>query len=217
MPALVPYVAAYANELGPREADMCLEVPRNGVPHLAYVEPRPDDRDAHGNLWARMTRPSASERGHVIFDSMDPLRQRECMEGLLCQVCAEPAETKAGTLFIEWERPGEEPKRLDRIATDAPPVCRTCLPLSLRHCPFLPREETVRVLLVRKSVPSGVSGTLYRVSDDLTRWIPSERDAYSSFSKPRYPGMLAQRLYRKLRGVSVLDPGNLPSALVPTL
>lgn len=211
----MPYVVAYSNELGPRESDLCLEVPRNGVPHIAYQHPRPNDRDAHGNLWARMTRPPEGERGRVIFDSMDPLRQRECMEGLLCQVCAKPAETSAGALFIEWQRPGEQPKPLSRIATDAPPVCRTCLPLSLRHCPFLPSEETMRVLLVRKSNPSGVSGTLYRVSGDLRTWIPSEQDAYSSFNKPRQPGMLAQRLYRKLRGVTVLDLDHLPAELVP--
>ncbi|MFJ9583228.1 hypothetical protein [Streptomyces acidicola] len=216
MPALVPYVAAYSNELGPRELDLCIEVPRSGVPHIAYTEPRPDDRDAHGNLWARMTRPPESERGRVMYDCMDPLRQRECMEGLLCQVCAQPAETSKGTVFVEWDRPGGQPKRLDLITTDAPPVCRTCLPLSLRRCPFLRDEESVRVLLVRKSVISGVSGTLYRVSDDLARWIPSEQDAYSSFTKTRHPGMLAQRLHRKLRGVTVLGSDELPPVLVPT-
>ncbi|WP_158708864.1 hypothetical protein [Streptomyces sp. NRRL S-920] len=217
MRAPVPYVAAYSNEFGPRESDLCLEVPRNGVPHIAYLHPRPDDRDAHGNLWARMTRPPEGERGRVLFDCMDPLRQRECMEGLLCQVCTEPAATSVGTVFVEWQRPGEQPKRLDRITTDAPPVCRRCLPLSFLECPFLRHEKTAVALLVRKSVLSGVSGTLYRVDADLQSWIPSESDAYSSFNKPRYPGMLAQRLYRKLRGVAVMDLDNLPSALVPTL
>ncbi|MFE9612686.1 hypothetical protein [Streptomyces sp. NPDC006012] len=214
MPALAPYVAAYSNELGPRESELCIEVPRNGVPHIAYVHPRPEDRDPHGNLWARMTRPPEGERGRVMFDCMDPLRQRECMAGLLCQVCTQPAETSSGTVFVEWQRPGEQPKRPDRITTDTPPVCRTCLSLSLRRCPFLRDEESVSVLLVRKSVISGVSGTLYRVSDDLTRWIPSEQDAYSSFNKPRYPGMLAQRLYRKLRGVTVLNANEIPPALL---
>ncbi|MEV6141356.1 hypothetical protein [Streptomyces sp. NPDC051992] len=213
MPALVPYVAAYSNELGPRESELCLEVPRNGIPHIAYLHPRPDDRDAHGNLWARMTRPSADERGSALFDCMDPLRQRECMEGLLCQVCAKPAATSVGTVFVEWQRPGEQPKRLDRITTDAPPVCRECLPLSFLACPFLRDEETAVALLARKSVLSGVSGTLYRVDASLSTWIPSERDSYSSFNKPRLPGMLAQRLYRKLRGVTVLDLTDLPSGL----
>lgn len=215
VPALVPYAAAYSNELGPRESELCIEVPRNGVPRLAYVHPRPDDRDAHGNLWARMTRPPEGERGRVMFDCMDPLRQRECMTGLLCQVCAQPAETREGTVFVEWQRPGEQgSKPLDRITTDTPPVCGTCLPVSLHRCSFLRDEKSVRVLLVRESVISGVSGTLYRVSDDLKRWIPSEQDAYSSFNKPRYPGMLAQRLYRKLRGVTLLETNEIPPALL---
>jgi hypothetical protein len=150
-----------------------------------------------------------------MFDCMDPLRQRECMTGLLCQVCKRPAKTSAGTVFVEWQRPGEQgPKPLDRITTDTPPVCGACLPVSLRRCSFLRDEQSVRVLLVRKSVLSGVSGTLYRVSDDLTRWIPSEQDAYSSFNRPRYPGMLAQRLYRKLRGVTVLETSEILSALL---
>ncbi|WP_327384900.1 hypothetical protein [Streptomyces sp. NBC_01207] len=209
----IPYVAAYSNELPPRDIDLCLEVPINGKPHLAYTHPRPDDRDAHGNLWVRMTRPSGDERGRVKYDCMDPLRQRECMEGLLCQVCAKPAETSAGTVFVEWQRPGEQPKRLDRIVTDTPPVCRNCLPLSLLACPFLRDEKSAVALLARKSVQSGVSGTVYHVDADLSRWIPSERDAYSSFTKPRYPGMLAQRLHRRLRGVTVLDPNSLPAEL----
>ncbi|MYR55500.1 hypothetical protein GTY54_04305 [Streptomyces sp. SID625] len=162
-----------------------------------------------------MTRPPEGERGRVLYACMDPLRQRECMEKLLCQICAQPAETSAGTVFVDRQRRDEDqPAQLDRITTDMPPVCPTCLPLSLRHCPFLRRDETVRVLLVRKSVISGVSGTLYRVQKD--QWVPSEEDSYSSYNRPRYPGMLAQRLYRKLRGVTVVDPDNLPSPLVAT-
>ncbi|WP_073772710.1 hypothetical protein [Streptomyces sp. MJM1172] len=211
MPVPIPYVAAYSNELGPAESELCLEWPANGKPpHLAYQHPRPDDRDSHGNLWVRMTRPGAEELGAVRFDSMDPLRQRRCMEELLCQVCAEPAEREHGTLFIEWQHENEPPMRPNRITTDMPPVCPTCLPLSLRYCRYLRDEKSVTLLLVRKSVLCGVSGTLYRVDPSLTQWIPSGADAYSSFNKPRFPGMLAQRMYRRLHGVTVLsmDPAS---------
>ncbi|MFF4421529.1 hypothetical protein ACFY04_12205 [Streptomyces sp. NPDC001549] len=163
-----------------------------------------------------MTNPSEGERGRVLYDCMHPLRQRECMNRLLCQVCAKPAETSTGTMFLEWQRPGEGPKDPTRITTDMPPVCSPCLPLSLRHCPFLPDEKTAVLLLVRKSVLSGVSGTLYRIGANGNGWTTSERDVYSSFNKPRYPGMLAQRLHRKLRGVTVMDPDSLPAEVHPT-
>ncbi|MFJ7061114.1 hypothetical protein ACIQVA_25885 [Streptomyces microflavus] len=156
------------------------------------------------------------EGGRVLFESVDSARQRECMEGLLCQVCAKPAEREDGTLFIEWQHVNEPPMRLNRIRTDMPPLCPPCVPLSLRHCPFLRRDQSAVLLRARKAVPCGVSGTIYRVGPKLDRWIPSEYDAYSSFSKPRHPGMLAVRLYSKLRGVTVVDPNTLAAELVST-
>ncbi|CAM5363808.1 hypothetical protein GCM10010329_84850 [Streptomyces spiroverticillatus] len=211
MPVPVPYVTAYTNELGPRLDELTVEIRPNRAPQIAYVLPTPNDRDAHGNLWARMTRPPEGERGRPLFESMDPLRQRECMQGLLCQVCAKPAEREDGTLFIEWQHANEPPIRLDRIITDMPPLCPSCVPVSLKHCRFLRDEKSAVVLLVRKSVPSGVSGTLFRVVDNPIRWTTSENDAYCSFNKPRQPALIAQRLYRKLRGVTVVDPDSLPT------
>ncbi|MEW5355998.1 hypothetical protein [Streptomyces sp. 16-176A] len=136
------------------------------------------------------------------------------MDRLFRQTCGRAAETSAGTLFVEWQRPWDGPLQLNKITTDAPPVCRICLPLAFRSCPFLRDEKTGVVLLVRKSVLSGVGGTIYHVSDDLERWIPSEEDTYSSFYTPRHPGMLSQRSYRELRGVTLLETNEIPPALL---
>lgn len=209
----VPYVAALSSDLPPVEDDLCVEVPRNGVPHIAYMKPRPGDRDAHGNLWGRVTRVPG---GRILFEQMDPVRQRQCMEGLLCQVCARPAEREGGTLFIEWQHADDRSMQLNRIRTDMPPLCPPCAALSLRHCSFLRRDQTVVLLRVRKSVPCGVAGTVYRVTPGLDQWIPSEFDIYSSYSKPRYPGMLSVRMLRKLNGVSVVDPDSLAAELEGT-
>ncbi|SCE19919.1 hypothetical protein GA0115261_1037118 [Streptomyces sp. OspMP-M43] len=206
MPVPIPYVAALSSDLPFLESDLCIEVPRNGEPHIAYMKPRPGERDAHGNLWGRMKRVPG---GRVLFESVDPARQRECMERLLCQVCARPAERADGTLFIEWQHPSEPPMRLDKLKTDMPPLCPTCVPVSLRHCPFLRHDQSAVVLRVRKSVPCGVAGTVYRADLELDRWIPSAHDAYSSYTKPRYPGMIAVRMFRRLRGVTVVDPDSL--------
>jgi len=209
----IPCVAARSTDQGPLEIDLCVEVPPNGKPRIAYQYPGPDDRDAHGNLWVRMS--SAGEGGRVLYHSMHPARQRECMENLLCQVCAEPALREAGTLFIEWQRPDEPPMRLDRLRTDMPPVCPTCAALSLRHCPVLRDDVEPVLLLVRKSVVCGVSGNLYRVKGDFEGWIEAEADVYSSYNKPRYPGLIAQRSHRKLRGVTVVDPESLAAGQEP--
>ncbi|MEU8619963.1 hypothetical protein [Streptomyces sp. NPDC048623] len=131
------------------------------------------------------------------------------MDNLLCQVCAKPAEREDGTLFIEWQHPEAPPLRLNRIRTCQPPLCPPCVRLSLQHCPHVRNEPTAVVLCARSSVVSGVSGTVYSLDPLFTKWIPSDRDVYSSYTKPRYPGMLAQRLYRKLRGVTVRDPNSL--------
>ncbi|MYR97061.1 MULTISPECIES: hypothetical protein [unclassified Streptomyces] len=198
-----PYVAALSSDLQPLETELCVEVPRNGVPRIAYVEPRPGERDAHGNLWCRKTRVPG---GHVLFGEMDPERQRECMEGLLCQICAQPAERKDRTLFIEWQHDDEPPMRLNRIKTDMPPLCPSCVPVALRHCPFLRRDQSAVLLRVRKSIPCGVGGTTYQASADMNHWIPVFPDAYSSYNKPRHPGLLAGRMLGKLRGVTVVAP-----------
>ncbi|SDB96830.1 hypothetical protein F610DRAFT_00773 [Streptomyces sp. LaPpAH-199] len=205
----MPYVAALSSDLAPRANELCLEVPRNGIPHIAYVVPRPGDRDAHGNLWGRMERVPG---GRVLFGEMDPERQRECMEGLLCQICGQPAEREGGTLFFEWQRPGAPPLRLDRIKTDMPPLCPPCVPLSLRHCPFLRRGESAVLLRVRKSILCGVGGTVYQARADLGNWLPAASNVYSSYSRPRQPGMLAARMYRKLRGTATVDPSELVGA-----
>ncbi|MFD4796142.1 hypothetical protein [Streptomyces anulatus] len=156
------------------------------------------------------------EGGRVEFDCLDPLRQRECMERLLCQVCAQPAERADGTLFIEWQHDNEPPMRLNRIRTDMPPLCPPCVPVSLRHCPFLRRDQSAVLLRARKAVPCGVSGTVYQADLKRDRWVPSEDDVYSSYNAPRFPGMLAARLYSKLRGVAVVDPDSLAAELVST-
>ncbi|WP_326698491.1 hypothetical protein OG909_14860 [Streptomyces sp. NBC_01754] len=180
----IPYVAARSSDLAPLESDLCVEVPRNGLPRLAYVHSRAGDRDAHGNLWARMT---GGEGGTVLYHSMHPTRQRECMEKLLCQVCGKPARTATGTLFIDWLEDDSPPAWPEGVVTGMPPVCRLCAPTSLRHCPVLRNDVEPAVLLVRKSVVCGVSGTIYRVKGQLEGWIPSEEDVYSSYTRPGTP------------------------------
>ncbi|MCX4678091.1 hypothetical protein OG413_22705 [Streptomyces sp. NBC_01433] len=168
-------------------------------PQLAYRNTRPEDRDKHGNLWVRVhDRPG----GRVLYDSMHPLRQRLCMEGMLCQICAGPADrNKDGWLFIDWLREDSPPTWPERSVTAMPPLCAEHARVSVGQCPHL-RRGRFAVLRVRKPHLYGVSGALYRLT--ANGWVTSEHDQLSPYSKPRYPGMLATRLHRELRGVTVV-------------
>lgn len=201
MPLDTPYVAARSTDKGPRKAELTVEFAPKG-PRLAYTHTRPEDRDSHGNLWVRMAEPD--KPGRVLYDSMHPHRQRVCMERMLCQICAEPADRdKRGWLFIDWRRGDSPPTWPERSITSMPPLCAAHVHVSLTQCPFLRRTEHA-VLRVRRPHLYGVSGTLYRLTD--AGWHASDDDALLPYNKPRHPGLLASRLHRELRHVTVVDP-----------
>ncbi|MFF9348159.1 hypothetical protein [Streptomyces sp. NPDC014734] len=197
MPLLTPYIASRSTELPVKLAELTVEFAPGG-PRLAYRRPHPTDRDHHRNLWLRM---HGSTGGRIQYDCMNSDRQRACMENMLCQICAEPADrNKDGWLFIDWRRPDSPPTWPERSITSMPPLCAEHARVSARQCPFLRRNEYA-VLRVRKPRLHGVSGALYRLAAD--GWRTSDNDVLSAYAEPRLPGMLASRLHRELRGVTV--------------
>lgn len=199
VPLLTPYVASRSTELPVRQSELTIDFAPGG-PRLAYRDPRPTDRDHHGNLWVRL---SESTGGRVLYNCMNVQRQRACMEDLLCQICGGPADRdRQGWLFLDWRREESPPTWPERSITSMPPLCVEHARVSARQCPFLRRAEYA-VLRVRKPRLHGVSGTLYRLTGQ--GWRTSERDVLSAYDKPRFPGMLASRLHRELRGVTVVD------------
>ncbi|WP_335934833.1 hypothetical protein [Streptomyces sp. PTD5-9] len=144
-----------------------------------------------------------------MYDCMNVDRQRECMERLLCQVCGGPADRdRQGWLFLDWRRPDSPATWPERSITSMPPLCVEDARVSVRQCPFLRRRADYAVLRVRKPQLYGVSGTLYRLTD--TGWRTSEEDVLAPYGKPRLPGMLASRLHRELRGVTIVQLPELP-------
>ncbi|MEU3653496.1 hypothetical protein AB0E67_11805 [Streptomyces sp. NPDC032161] len=197
MPLMTPYVATRSTEQSVGVPELTIEF-ASGGPRIAYRRPRPGDRDHHGNLWVRM---SESTGGRVLYDCMNVPRQRACMENLLCQVCGGPADrNKQGWLFLDWRRPDSPPTRPERSLTSMPPLCAEHARVSVRQCPFL-RKADYAVLRVRKPQLYGVSGAVYQLTD--TGWRASDNDVLAPYSQPRLPGMLASRLHRRLRGVTV--------------
>ncbi|WP_405796766.1 hypothetical protein [Streptomyces sp. NBC_01506] len=199
-PLTTPYVAARDTDRGVLESLLDIEFTASG-PRLTYKCVRPEDRDAHGFLWTRVE--ESPEPGRVQFGLMHSTRQRTCMERMLCQICAQPADrTKDGWLFIDWRREDSPPTWPEKAVTTMPPLCAEHVPLSERQCPFLRHREHV-LLRVRKPQLYGVSGTLYTLTAD--GWRTSADDVLCQYSKPRHPGMLASRLHRQLRGVTAVE------------
>ncbi|WNI14719.1 hypothetical protein [Actinacidiphila sp. ITFR-21] len=117
----VPFIASW-----PAETTTQPEVTmRRG--RLAYVNERPWDRDSTGTLWRRM--PGIPGRGGPQYGTVNFLRQRQAMEGLLCQVCGRPARKDAtadGLLWLLSEDPEDRSTWPADMVTGHPPrsACR---------------------------------------------------------------------------------------------
>ncbi|MCX4964230.1 hypothetical protein OHA98_05250 [Streptomyces sp. NBC_00654] len=200
MPLLTPYVASRSTDRGTLQSALDIGFTAKG-PHLVYRDERPQDRDKHGNLWVRVE--ESDDPGHIQYDSLHPTRQRTCMEQLLCQICARPADrNKDGWLFIDWRRQDSPPTWPEKSLTTMPPLCTEHAHISARQCPFLRHGEHT-LLRVRKPHPHGVAGTLYTLT--TTGWTTTDNGQLSPYNQPRHPGMLASLLIRQLRGVKVVE------------
>ncbi|WP_226961288.1 MULTISPECIES: hypothetical protein [Streptomyces] len=149
----VPYITQWTGE-HPAATPV---VARHG--RLAYADERLFDRDGDGVLWRRV--PSTPGKGKPEFGAVHPLRQRVALAGLLCQICAKPADrNEDGVLWLmgdATDNPGDWPQGLE---TAHPPVCLPCARLSVRACPHL-RQRFV-ALRVQRWTLAGVQGALYR-------------------------------------------------------
>ncbi len=85
-----------------------------------------------------------------------------------------------------------------------PPLCEEHARMSIAECPHLRNTEFV-VLRVRTPRLWGYSGTPYKLTAE--GWTVHERDALLPFGDPQLRGVLATRLYRELRSVTVVSGG----------
>lgn len=154
---LTPFVASRSTDQGVSHSELTIGDGANG-PQLAYRNMRPEDRDKHGNLWVRVhDRPG----GRVLYDSMHPLRQRLCMEGMLCQICAGPADrNKDGWLFIDWLREDSPPTWPERSVTAMPPPVRRARTGIGRTVPALAPRSVRRAPRAQTPPLRGVGGPL---------------------------------------------------------
>jgi hypothetical protein len=191
----IPYIAAWSAEQPLRPG---VFTDRWG--RVAYTDEVGTDRDSNGVLWTRVG--LRQGQGVPQLGRIHPLRQRRVMRGLLCQVCAGPADrNEQGILWLlsdQTDRPGPDwPDWPEDTAATHPPVCLPCARVATRACPHL-RAGHVAVR-VREAPISGVYGALCHPHSPTT-----VDDALLDYADPRTRHLIAAQLVRKLHACTIV-------------
>lgn len=195
---VAPYITAWSAEVEPPVT--VVEVPGRGI---GYADETMADRDSHGVLWYRT--PFRLGQGRPVFGKVHPLRQRQTMRRLRCQVCAGPADhTSDGVLWLLKDHRGDWPGWPNAMGVTEPPVCLSCVRVSVRLCPAL-RQGAVAVR-ARRFPLSGVHGGLY--AGGHTPVLVG--DATVSYDNPAVRWVRAVSLARELRDCTIIEPDELP-------
>ncbi|MFJ9417831.1 hypothetical protein ACIRPT_27280 [Streptomyces sp. NPDC101227] len=198
-PSLVPFVARWEGERLAPESDLMVQMGPAGI-RLGYKVESPEDRT--GNvLWARVEQKPGT--GRPEYAEMHPGRQYLAMFTMKCQVCGLPASrNKDGWLFLDWRKSYDPPTWPERSLTAMPPLCDTHVHTAVEECPHLRGTDFV-TLRVRSPRLWGYSGTAYTLT--ANGWMTHQHEALLRLSDPNLRGILATRLIRELRNVTVVD------------
>ncbi|MEV0368278.1 hypothetical protein AB0I10_00325 [Streptomyces sp. NPDC050636] len=200
----MPYVALWSGERAGLESELVVEVGRGGL-RLGYENERPEDRASSSDVLCARVEQSPGV-GRPLYDSMHPARQYVAMYSMKCQVCGQPASrNKDGWLFLDWRKPYDPPTWPEGALTGMPPLCDIHARSSIAECPHLRHTEFV-VLRVRTPRLWGFSGTPYMLT--ANGWTVKENDALLPIGDPGLRGVVASRLIRELRNVSVVGGGS---------
>lgn len=193
-PSVVPEITAWSNEQPVKSA--LIAQPRLG---LAYLDEVSTDRDDDYALWPRMRIVPGSRRPE--FTRVHPLRQRELMREMLCQVCREEAAHDArGWLFLLPDARADWTGWPETMANGHPPLCEECVEPAAAFCPHLVGGLAVRV---KQPVLHGVYGTEYRLAPNGLVAIGSRTVSYED---PAVAWVLAAQMVRILNGCSIDEP-----------
>jgi hypothetical protein len=159
----------------------------------------------YGVLWARCAFNPLDERympiGEPQWKFMHPYRQMITMQALHCQVCARPARTPLGFIFLAG--PKDQDPTQSTIYTNPPPVCPRHARAAAALCPHL--EKNPMVFLARSAPPYGVHGTIYGLNAQGEVHVVAKPDTALPFGHPNVRTLLASQLIRRLSSFRVLD------------
>ncbi|WP_330334796.1 hypothetical protein OHS33_36975 [Streptomyces sp. NBC_00536] len=160
-------------------------------------------------LWIRYS--FTPGRGRPELGGTHPMRQRQAISHMLCQVCGTSTISTSGGderhLFLVAAPDGEPITEGER--TTSPPIHAACAVKSLRHCPHLKRGHTAA--LVEYCPLWGVAGITHDPRTLLP--LPSGGDGegldFVSYTDPLLPWTLAARLVITLHGCTTVDLADL--------
>ena len=174
---IAPYITAWTAEIDPPAT--VVEVPGMGI---GYADEKAADRSRDGILWTRSS--WLPGEGRPVFKRVHPIRQRRAMRCLLCQVCGGPADrTEDGVLWLLRDYRDDWPDWPNHMAAVEPPICRSCVHLSVRLCPALRRGAAVLrarrypIVAVRgcryigRRFPIPAEDVTVRLEDRAVRWV----------------------------------------------
>ncbi|MEV5237360.1 hypothetical protein [Streptomyces pseudogriseolus] len=175
---------------------------------LRYADEDPRDRDLRGVLWARCGFGPVDDEGRPMgrpqWRMMHPLRQRGCMQTLRCQICAGPARTSLGWIFLAG--PGTVDPNNEPVLTNQPPVCPEHARTAAELCPHLTAEPMV--FLARSAPLYGVNGVGYGVRDGNVQ-VVERPDGPVPYGHPLMPTVLASQMVRRIGAFRLLSLAEL--------
>lgn len=201
---LIPYVTLReGEEAAPANLAFVREGRGNDL-KLRYLDEEPEDRDVRGVLWGRCAQNFRDERGMPTgaprWRLMHPSRQRECMQAMRCQVCAQPARTPLGFVFLAG--PDDYGPDETTIITAQPPVCPRHTRTAARLCPHL--DGRPQVFLAQGAPLYGVHGTAYGVGDEGVHMV-GQPDNAMPYGHPHLRAFLASQMVRRLSSFRLVD------------
>lgn len=207
MPALVPFVIQREGE-DAAPNNLMLATLGPGRHRLCYADEDPRDRDLRGVLWGRCSFNPVDEHkmptGKPQWRLMHPFRQRMTMQAMRCQVCAEPARTPLGYIFLAG--PGAVGPEQTQVLTAQPPVCARHVRASAELCPHL--HGRPMVFLAQSAPLYGVHGVLYGYGG-LGVQVMGRPEEPLPYGHPNLSTFLASQLVRRLSSFRLVDLNEL--------
>ncbi|MGV9349446.1 hypothetical protein ACWDSD_32560 [Streptomyces spiralis] len=192
---LVPFITQREGEEAAPDNLIILSSP-SGQLRLYYADEDPRDRDLHGVLMARcgfsMDR-RKMPTGRPRWKMMHPHRQMLTMQAMRCQICADPARTPLGFVFLAG--PGAIDPEHAPVLTNQPPVCAQHARAAALLCPHLAGDPMV--FIARSAPLYGVHGTLYGYGESGVQ-VVAQPDEPLPYGHPNLPTFLASQIIRRL-------------------
>lgn len=205
-PSVIPFVTQRAGE--DAAPDNLTIIKTNGRLRLYYRDEDPRDRDLRGVLWARCSFNPVDENqmptGEPQWREMHPYRQMVTMQAMRCQICTQPARTRAGYVFLAGPK-DVDPEETERH-TNQPPVCARHVRTAAALCPYLAGEPSV--LLTQAAPQYGVLGTLYGLDGDGVKVVAKPASPLP-YGHANLPTFLASQQVRRLKSPRVLTVDEL--------